>query len=770
MKISKKIIAKLCLVLSLSIFPAIALAESFVVRNIKINGLQRVSKGTVLNYLSVQPGEEIDASDTANIIRSLYDTGFFQSVSLEREGDVLVVNIVERATIGSVTVHGNKDIPTDKMKDFLKQIGLVKGRVFQKSSLERLEKDLKQTYTARGKYNARIESEVIDLTDNRVGITINISEGRVSRIKSIRITGYRDFTHRELLGEFSLSSSTVYTYFNKKDQYTKAAMDASLEALRSFYLDRGYLKFAIVSSQVQLSPDKKDVFIHVQIEEGPQYRFEGYAISGNTIISREKLAALIDIRKGTVFSRKRVTESISAIGMALGDEGYGFPVINAEPRIDETTKTVFITFVIDPGRRVYVRHINFHGNTRTADYVLRNVIRQNEGSLLSLHNIKESERQLRVLGYLKNVDVKTSPVTGANNQVDLDITVEEAPTAEASVSLGYGTNRLQFNAAVNHRNFMGTGKTVGLDFNASAFGQSYSFNYYNPFYTQTGIGRGISGYFQYVTPGKVDISRYTANRFGLDVGYNVLLSEYSSFSFGYGFQGMDIRSVGDVRQIYRFIEDNGKQYQQVRLSAGWNRNTYDQVPYPTRGINQQLNAFIALPMNHHSLTYYKGGYQARWYQPVYSGFIFSLTGNVGYGNSFAKKPGLPFFENYYAGGITQPGQVRGYDTNSLGPQDSNGNSLGGNFLANASAALILPYPLSWETVRTSLFADAGNVFAESIPLVYRGSQSGPLRYSAGISLEWRSPFGPLAFSLAQPLNKQPGDQIENFQFTLAGVF
>lgn len=770
MKISKKIIAAICLTASLSAMPDIASADSFVVSNIKIHGLQRVSKGTLLNYLSIQPGEEIDASETSSIIRALYETGFFQSVSLEREGNTLVVNVVERATIGTITVNGNKDLPKDKMKDYLKQIGLVKGRVFQKSSLERLEKELKQSYTARGKYNARIESEVVELTDNRVGITINISEGRVSRIKSIRISGHRDFSHHELLGEFSLSSSNMLTYFSKKDQYTKAAMDASLEALRSYYLDRGYLKFAIVSSQVQLSPDKKDVFIHVQIEEGPQYRFEGYAISGNTIVPPAKLEALIDINKGAVFSRKRVTESISAIGMALGDAGYGFPAINAEPRINENTKTVFITFVIDPGRRVYVRHINFHGNTRTADYVFRNVIRQNEGSLLSLHNIKESERQLRVLGYLKNVDVKTSPVTGANNQVDLDITVEEAPTAEASISLGYGTNKLQFNAAVNHKNFMGTGKSVGFDFNASAFGQSYSFSYYNPFYTQTGIGRGISGYFQYVTPGKVDISRYTANRFGVDVGYNVLLSEYSSFSFGYGFQGMDIRSVGGVKQIQQFVLDNGKNYQEIRLTTGWNRNTYDQMPYPHRGINQQLNAFVALPASSNSLTYYKAGYQVHWYQPVYSGFILSLSGNIGYGNSFKRTPGLPFFENYFAGGITQPGQVRGYETNSLGPQDNNGNSLGANFLVNGTAALILPYPLSWETVRTSLFMDTGNVFARGLPIEYQGTASGPLRYSAGISLEWRSPFGPLAFSVAQPLNRQPYDQREIFQFTLAGIF
>lgn len=439
--------------------------------------------------MPVQVGEEISSSSTAQIIRALYETGFFQSVSLERQGNVLVVNVIERATIGSITVVGNKEIPSDKMKAFLKEMGLVKGRVFQRSSLERLEKELKQAYTARGKYNSRIETKVTPLTENRVAISITVSEGRVSRIKEIKIIGNHDFKANELLPELTLSTSNLFTYFTKKDQYSKPGMDASLEALRSFYLDRGYLKFNVVSSQVLLSPDKKDVYINIHIEEGPQYHFSGYDVVGKTILPKEKIDSLIQVKKGDVFSRKKVTESISAIGLALGDVGYGFPAINAEPRIDENNKTVFITFVVQPGRHVYVRRINFHGNTKTGDYVLRNVIRQDEGGLLSLHNIKESERQLRMLGYLKNIDVKTTPVSGTNNQVDLDVNVEEAPSAEASASMGYGTNGYQFNASVNQRNFMGSGRSMGAAFNASQWGQDYSFNYYNPFYTDTGVGR-----------------------------------------------------------------------------------------------------------------------------------------------------------------------------------------------------------------------------------------------------------------------------------------
>lgn len=748
--------------------PALA-DDGFVVKDIRVVGLQRVSLGTVLNYMPVQVGEEINPATTPQIIRALYETGFFQDVSLERQGNVLVVHVIERATIGSVTVTGNKEIAGDQMKELLKQLGLAKGRVFQRSALERLEKELKQAYNARGKYNARIESSVASLTENRVAITINVSEGRVSRIREIRFIGNHDFSASELMPEMSLTTSNILTYFTKKDQYSKAAMDASLEALRSFYLDRGYLKFNIVSSQVLLSPDKKDVFITVTVDEGPQYHFAGHALAGNLILPKEKIEALIQVRKGEVFSRKKVTESISAIGLALGDVGYGFPAINAEPKLDEENRTVFITFMIDPGRHVYVRRINFHGNIKTADYVLRNVIQQNEGGLLSLHNIKESERKLRMLGYLKNVNVKTTPVPGANNQVDMDVAVEEAPSAEASASIGYGTNGPQVNAAFNQANFMGTGRSTGVNFTANYWGQTYSFSYYNPFYTQTGVGRGLNLYFQTVDPQKLDVAQYSSDRYGGDVTYNILLGEKSAFQAGYGYQGLYIQSVGRVQQIRNFVDLFGRNFQEFHLTSGWSRNSYDQMPYPNHGLNQQASVMLALPANSDSLSYYKAGYQAHLYQPLVKGFIFTLLGNVNYGNTFDNQ-GLPFFENYYAGGIATPGQVRGYESFSLGPIDIYGNALGANFLVNGSAGLIMPYPLSRDMVRTTAFVDAGNVFAVNTPAPLTGFLEGPMRYSAGVSVEWRSPFGPLAFSVAKPLNKQRTDVEQVFQFSMSSTF
>ena len=767
--ISKKFVLGVCCSAALAFSTEIAAASAFIVKDIKVTGLQRVSVGTVLNYLPVQVGEEIGPSSTAEIIRALYDTGFFQSVTLERQGNTLIVQVVERSTIGSVTVVGNKEIPADKMKILLKELGLTKGHVFQRSSLEHLDKELKQAYNARGKYNARIKTQVTELTNNRVAIHVTVSEGRVSRIKEITITGNHAYTTSELMPELSLTSSNIITYFTKKDQYSKAAMDASLEALRSYYLDRGYLKFTIVSSQVLLAPDKKDVFININIEEGPQYHFSGYAVVGKTVLPKETIDSLVEVHRGDVFSRKKVTETISAIGIELGNVGFGFPAVNADPRIDENDKTVFITFVVDPGRHVYVRRINFHGNTKTADYVLRNVIRQNEGSLISLHNIKESERKLRLLTYLKDINVKTTPVPNANNQVDMDVDVSEAPSAEASASVGYGTTGAQVNAAFNQYNFMGTGRSIGLGFNASWWGQDYSFNYYNPFYTTTGIGRGFDAYYQTVNPRHLDVSAYSSNRMGGDVNYNVSLGEKSGFQFGYGYQGLNVNSVGRVQQIQNFVNEYGRHFNEIHLTSGWSRNSYDQMPYPNQGVNQQASVLFALPATKDSLNYYKFGYQSHMYYPLIRGFIFTALGNVGYGNTYTRQ-GLPFFENYFAGGIAQPGQVRGYDSYSLGPVDSSGHSIGANFLVNGNVGLVLPYPLSRETIRSTLFIDAGNVFIDGTPIELSGSPSGPIRFSGGLSVEWRSPFGPLAFSLAAPINKQPQDQSQYFQFSMSSGF
>lgn len=780
--------------------------SSFVVRNIRVIGSQRVSKGTVLNYVPIRVGQRISSANSGKVIRALYETGFFDYVELDRQGSTLVIKVVERATIGSIVVHGNKTIPKDELKKVLKHSGLVQGDVFQKSTLKNLRESLKQEYNNIGKYNARITTKVTPLPRDRVAIDIEISEGVVAKITTIKIIGNKEFKDATLLKQFKLTTSGLFTYFTKKDQYTKQKLDASLEAMRSYYLNRGFIKFRIDSTQVSLTPDKKHVYITIKITEGPRYTFSGFKLTGKLILPREKLRKTVLLKKGDIFSREKVTQSVSAIGNALAEKGYGFPKIEALPSVNEQQKSIFINFSVKPGRHIYVRRISYSGNVKTADYVLRHITKQQEGSLLSVSDVKESERQMRLLGYLKNVDVKTKPVPGTNNQVDLNFGVVEAPSAEATASVGYGTDGPIFSAAFNQHNFMGSGRSVGLNFNASRYSKSYGFSYYNPFYGEN-LGRGFNLYYQRITPGKLGTTTYTNNKVGGIVTYNQILDDNSSFQYGYGFEHINITSIGQFPngaggvggplQLATFQAINGHSFNEIKLTTGWNHNTYDRLPFPTEGLNQQVSATLSLPADGNSLTYFKVGYGAHYYHPLVKGFILSLVGQVGYGDSLGNKDGLPFFENYYAGGIAQPGQVRGYSSYNLGPKDSVGNPLGGNFFASGTAELILPHPLSGETFRSSVFLDAGNVYQVGVPNnsavpagtvlpappyvtgtptlapgngTLRGTSAGTLRYSAGVAVNWRSPFGPLQFSLARPLNQQPGDVSQTFQFTISSGF
>ncbi len=752
--------------------PTFASADDFYIKRIKIVGLGRVNRSTVLSYLPVHVGERMTSKKTTAVIRALYKTNFFQAIDLERQDNTLVIHVAERATIGSVSVNGNQLIPTDALKKILKTMGVSKGRIYNRSLLEQFKLQLKQEYNSRGKYNAHIDIKAVPLTQNRVSIAINISEGRVARIKAIKIFGNKAFSSDTLRGLMTLSEQSTLTYFTKADQYSLPQLSKSLDSIKAYYLDRGYLKFHIDSHKVLLSPDKKSVFINIKVTEGPLYRFSGYNYSGRTILPKSKLDKLILVKKGEVFSKKVVTESIKALGEALGDVGYGLPSIHVEPRVDEARRQVFITFVVQPGRHVYVRRIHFKGNTKTADYVLRQVIKQDEAALISMHNVHESERQLRILGYLKNVKAQTIPVEGTNNQVDLVFEVEEAPTAEATASVGYGTNGPEFNASFNQRNFMGTGRTVGVNFNTSYWGRSYAFTYFDPFYRPNGLGRGFDVYYQTQTPGRFNISSFTSDRYGATLRYNVLLGDRANAQLGLGVERYKITSLGDspATQLQAFVDENGRDFTTAKLSLGWNYNTYDKLPFPTSGVNQQAGVVVALPLTAKSLSYYKANYRAHLFWPVSnSGFILSAMGNVGYGDTFSRN-GLPFYENYYAGGIAQPGQVRGYDTYNLGPLDSKMNSMGGNFLVNGSLGLVLPAPLSRGTIRTTAFVDFGNVFAVHVPENQAGTPTNGLRYSTGVAVEWRSPFGPLSFSFAKALRKLPGDRIEAFQFSISSGF
>ncbi len=749
-------------------------ADGFVVEDIQVQGLQRINLGTVLNYLPVEVGQRLEPGDTNRIIRTLYDTGFFENIELEQEGSTLIIVVVERATIGSISLSGNSDIKTEQLNDVLSQMGLEEGEIFQLSALDLFEQDLRTEYNNRGKYNVIITSTVSPLSQNRVAININISEGTAAKIKAVNIIGNNDFSDGELLQQFNLSTPNLFkfTFITGADQYSQEKLDASLEALNSFYMDRGYIRFRIESTQVLLSPDKKDVYIAVKIYEGPQYTFSGYQLTGELVVPEEAFGRIIDIQPGEVYSYQKVTEAITYMGEALSSIGYGFPDIQVEPTINDSTREVFITFIINPGRHVYVRQINFSGNTRTSDEVLRRNLFQNEGSVLLLGNVRESERQLRILRYLEDVNVETVPVPGSNNEVDLNFNVTEAPSAEAYASVGYGTNGFELNAGLDEYNFMGTGKNVGFNFITSLFVTSYTVNYFNPYYTVSGIGRGFNAYFNKFTPGRLDIAGFATDRFGGNVVYSYLLSNTVSAQFGYGYEHLNIVSDGGVTQIINFINESGKTFDQARITGGLSSNSYDRFPFPTQGVNQQVTGLAALPAAKNALKYYKLTYVARYYKPLVRDFLLTALASFGYGDRF-DGGGLPFYENFYAGGIADPGQVRGFDSYSLGPRDNFNNPLGGNILINGSLGLILPYPISRDSLRVTGFVDAGNVYSRGLPFDQEGTfntGSGPIRYSAGVSAEWRSPFGPLLFSIALPVNPQEGDRLEPFQFTLSTGF
>ncbi len=743
-------------------------ASSFIVRAIRVTGLHRITKGTVLNYLPIRVGQTFHPDQTAELIRGLFNTGFFEDVDIGRSGNTLIIHVVERATIDSISITGNHVIKKDDVKKVLKAAGIRVGNVYDHASIATVRQDLHRQYYDKGYYNARITIQAIHEARNRVAIKVIISEGVTAKIRQIKIIGNHAFSQRALLKQFRLTTPKLWTFITHSDLYSKPKLDASLAALKEYYLDHGYIKYKMDSVTVSLTPDRTAVYIVVKITEGPQYFFSGYKLTGNTIVPKSKLRSLINIRPGQVFSSKVVAQTEDAIGTALGDKGYAFARIEPVPKIDNVHRKVFITFFVNPGHKVYVRCIIFKGNSVTADYVLRNAVQQMEGGVVNVSKIRKSVRQLNILGYFKDVQVKTVPVPGTTNQVDIEYSLKEQASGTASINLGYGTLGFVVGAGVNQPNFLGTGRTVGLNISHSRWVDSANFNYLNPYFTTTGIGHGFSMYAQHTKPGDLNIAEYTFDTFGGSNYFTIPITLYDQIQVGLGYNNIAL-GVGGVqsKEISSFVAMNGKYFNQLIVSGGWSHNSLDQLILPTKGLEWDLTGQFSSPIFGEPLEYYKVGTAAHYYQPLTRSrqFLIELAGGVAYGATYNGQV-LPFFVNYYAGGLSE-GLVRGYATNTLGPKDSLGQSLGGNFLAHGTVAFIFPNYIS-QSVRTSVFVDMGNVYQTKTGAVSTGA--GPLRYSAGLGVTWRSPFGPLNFSLAAPINKQTGDRDQIFQFTMGTSF
>lgn len=768
----------LCLLAS----QAVEAGEEFIVRDIQIKGLQRISAGTVYNDFPVNVGERFSLDQSSAAIRALFKTGFFKDVSLSREGSTLIIKVVERPTIAKIVFEGNKDLSKDDLTKALDKIGLSEGRVFDRQVLDKVEQELNRQYLSHGKYGLKIKTDVTNLSRNRVGINIVISEGRVAKIKQVNIIGNNAFDDQTLLGKFELSPSNLLSFYTKNDQYSKQKLSADLESLLSFYLDRGYINFAIESTQVAITPDKKDIYVTINVKEGDVYTLDKVKLAGNLVVPPEQLTKLVSVGPGEIFSRKNATETSKAIQDRLGDEGYAFANVNMVPEIIEATKTVNMTFAVDPGKRVYVNHINIRGNNTTRDEVLRREMRQMESSWASSSKIERSKVRLERLGYFESVNVETPPVPGTADQIDANYTVVEKPSGNLSAGIGYSqVQGIIVNANVSQDNVFGSGKRVNVAFNNSTYSTNYQLGFFNPYFTVDGVSQGYNLGYVKRDAGVINLSNYSTDVADASTNFGIPLNEFDMLRFDtdlrhtrlkFNTNTSDFGNTANVytsKQIRDFVLEEGDKFWTLGETISWTHDTLNRALFPSKGGQQRASAQVIVPGS--DLQYYKLAYRHQHYFPITKDFTFKLNGEVAYGDGYGSTKDLPFFENFFAGGT---GSVRGYKNNTLGPRDTQenlfngtflpGNPIGGSTKLIGNAELFFPVPFMSESksVRLGTFFDAG--------MVNDSFSFNEMRYSTGLSGEWLSPFGALSVSAAVPLNSKDGDQKQAFQFNFGQNF
>lgn len=768
----KKRILLLVLLLNVFFIKAWA-ADSFVVRKISIQGLQRISSETVYSYLPIKSGQMLRPEKTGEIISALYKTGFFEHISLARDGNTLVIKVAERPTIGQLKISGNSSIATDKLTSVMRGVGVAEGRVYNSVILEKIKQSLLDQYYSVGRYNAQVDIHVSSMERNRVLVKIDISEGLIAKVRRINIIGNHVFSQRTLDKQLDLTTVGIVTFFTQTDRYTQEKLDSSLEKLRNYYMDRGYLKFTVKSSEAAITPDRKSIFLTIVVDEGTIYTVKGVDIVGDTIVPREDLLRLVTIKPGTTFSRQTVMDGEKTISDALGSKGYIFTSVSLQPKIDEATKQVFLTYEVKPGRRVYVRHIYFTDNTKTNDEALRREIQQMEGAPVSTTLLETSKHRLSLLPFIRNVDMGVEPVPGTDDNVDVNYKVTEENAAQATFSIGYSQlDHLILGAGLNQKNFLGTGETLGVNFSRSRYQQFYGVNFTDPYYTTDGISRSINVSASKTDPKAANLTRsYNSDQYAASVIYGIPLGQeqnvFNTLQLGYGYEQTLIRLSNTVsQQVQAFVNDHGRHYQQLDLIAGLSRDSRDKAIFPTMGAMQTVSANLYLPVTGSSLRYYTLGYNGKWYQPIVGKFIATARGDLGYGTSFNGSEGYPFFKDFYAGGMDS---VRGYEPNTLGPKDSNGDPTGGNVLVAGSAGLIFPNYIS-DNLRTSIFFDAGNVYNTFNNRRYSGTGSGGPRFATGVEADWLTPLGLIDLSLGKALNSRQGDDTKFFDFSLGANF
>ena len=749
-------------------------SDSFIVSDIRIEGLERLPDGTLLNYLPVQVGDPLDSKQIIFSIKELYKTGFFADVQLLRDADVLIVKVKERPSISEVNFSGNSDIDSKTLEGALEDIGIVQGRIYNRSLLEKLTQELERVYFSQGKYGIRIETEITDLDQNRVDIDIEISEGQVALIKQINLIGNQKFDDETLLDEFQLGIPGSFALFASEDEYSKPKLNADLETLRSYYLDRGYVKFSADSTQVSITPDKKDIYITVNMEEGEQYFVDEVELIGSMVVDETILKALILTQSGEVFSRKKMTTTQKRLEARLGKVGYAFAKVKVLPEVNDQDKTIDLIYQLVPGNKTHVRNINFHGNFRTYESVLRREMRLMEGSILASDKLERSKIRLQRLSYLENVEIETRPVPGTDDMVDLEISVEERLSGSFNIGAGFSQNQgLLFNVGLTQENLLGTGQRLAVNINTDSANTVYNISFTDPYHTIDGVSRTISLSFAKRDAAEEEVNDFQTDSYSANINYGIPLSEYSTLRLGYGISHVDLllSSINPSIEASNFVNDYGDTYDNFLLNASYTHDTRNRTVFATRGSSQTVAMNLSTPGS--DLEFYKLSYLTKFYFGLTDNLTLLMRSNLAYGNGYGELEELPFYERYFAGGLRT---VRGFDSNSLGPRDASNAPVGGNMRVTAGADLIFPIPFVEKppsSVRFSAFLDLGNVFLDSAPTynsLNDGFSAEELRASTGLSFVWLAPIGPLRFSWSKALNDVEGDNLRVFQFSIGSFF
>ena len=746
--------------------PAFAF-DTFVVKDIRVEGIQRTEAGTVFTYLPVKVGDRFSEAQAAESIKALFATGFFDDVRIEVENDVLVVVVDERPAVAQIDFSGVKEFDKDALKKGLKDVGLGESRIFDRSVLERAEQELKRQYLTRGKYAATVQTTVTPLERNRVAVRFDVDEGEVAKIRQIKIVGATLFEEEDLLDLFEQTTPGWLTWYTKSDQYSKQKLSGDLETLRSFYLNQGYLDFSIDSTQVSITPDKKDIYITIAVTEGEKYTVSAVSLTGDLILDDAEYRKLVKVKAGDVFSREALTDTNKAITERLGNEGYAFANVNAAPEVDREKHQVAFTIFVDPGKRVYVRRINVEGNDRTRDEGARREMRQMEGAWYDGERINKSKVRLDRLGFFEEVAVQTPAVPGTTDQVDVNFKVKERQTGNLSLGVGFSSaDSVVLSAAVAQQNLFGSGNALNLQLNTSESTRTYSLSYTNPYYTVDGVSRGFDVYHRTYDADALDLARYKTASTGVGLRYGFPIAEDDRINVGLTVDRTEVTTFDDSPVQYKdFVTAFGNEATSLLGSVSWSRDGRDSLLYPRMG--QYQRAFLEVAIPPAELRYAKASYQHQYWFPIGQDSAFMINGEVGWAVGYGGKP-LPFFKNFYAGGI---GSVRGFKQSSLGPRilntDGDLDAIGGNrrIIANAEYYFPLPGTGRDRSFRLSAFFDAGNVWGQDEKLEFS-----ELRYSAGLGFSWSSPIGPLKLSVGFPIKKEEDDKIQRFQFQLGSVF